>query len=490
MLPFGATIGASSVLGAVPVARRWLRVRLVGGRHDVAPRASAVLADAALLVQAVPGCAVWPLAPGHDPLQAGVVVGAVGAWRVCTDALGRITALTAAAPGDPEVIVTSVEAQSVGLSLLLAGVADGAPSYAGIAPGGPFVGGETAVWTADASGTTAWTVVDTLLRSGPADRHVFFDPASGCVIFGDGERGRIPDQGSTVLVRAAQSAGVSGTPTMRTVWQLDVTDPRTHAITIAGPIDAATLSARAIGSDPALAPDDLEAGEGRAAERVWAHERLIEVVPPVTEATLDQLDRALVLARTRPERATTTLDFERMALEVPGTTVLRARAWAGLDPAMPRLSAPGTVTVVVVPGMPAAAPWPTAPMLGEVRRYLCARRTIGTRLVVTGPDYLAVSVTATATALPNVDTARVRADALAELYAFLHPLTGGPAARGWPFGRDVFQAEILRRLDLVDGLDHVESIELLADGRPAGCGNVCLGVTQLVVSGTHEVTVR
>jgi hypothetical protein len=487
VLPLGEMVSANSVLGEVGQPRRWVRVRLDHGRHDVAPTVGEVQADAGVVIQAVPLWSTWQYSdPTYHP-PAEFVPGASVSFGVRTDARGDIVSFTAAGPDDPTALVLGVPAGSVTLTLASAGIADGAPVFECIVPGAPLVGDSVQVWTADTLGTAAWTVVDTLLRSGPADRHVTVDPDTGVLRFGDGEHGRIPAAGSVVLVRAQQTAGTAGTPTPRTRWQLDTAHLVTKALTVASPVAPGALGVSAAGPDTARAADDLETGEGRAADAVWSHERLLELAPG---ATLDQLDRAQVLSRSRPERAATEADFERLALEVPGTAVLRARAWAGLDPAMPGQSAPGTVTVVVVPGLPAARPTPTAGLLTQVRQYLCPRKTLGTRLVVTGPGYVVVSVRAVVHPRAQADAARVCTDAETRLYGYLHPLTGGPAGRGWPFGRDVFESEMLRLLDLVAGVDHVAAIEITVDGRSAGCGNVCVGPTSLVVSGLHEVTAQ
>jgi hypothetical protein len=484
VLPLGEMGSANSVLGDVGQPRRWLRVRLEHGRHDVPPTVGEVQADAGVVAQAVPLWSTWRYAdPTYQPPPE-FVPGVGVSFGVRTDARGDIVSFTAAGPDDPTALVLAMPAGSVTLTLANAGTADGAPVFETVVPGAPLVGGSVQVWTADTLGSAAWTVVDTLLRSGPADRHVTVDPDTGGLRFGDGEHGRIPAAGSVVLVRAQQTAGTAGTPTPRTRWRLDTAHPVTKALTVASPV-ASVLRVSAATPVASRTADDLETGEGRAADAVWSHERLLELAPG---ATLDQLDRAQVLSRSRPERAATEADFERLALEVPGTAVLRARAWAGLDPAMPGQSAPGTVTVVVVPGLPAARPTPTAGLLAQVRQYLCPRRTLGTRLVVTGPEYVVVAVRAVVHTQAQADAARVCTDAEARLYGYLHPLTGGPAGRGWPFGRDVYASEVLRLLDLVGGVDHVIAIEITIDGRSAGCGNVCVGPTSLVVSGLHEVT--
>ncbi len=491
VVPLGEVGTARSVQGAVSQPLRWVRVRLAQGRPDVTARIGDILVDAGTVVQSTPAYATWHYAePDYDPPPA-FVPGARVSFAARTDARGKVVDLNSSAdPDDPHALILVRADGSITLTLLHGGVCDGAPSFESSVAGGPFAGSPIEVWTADLDSNTRWTVVDTLLRSGPSDHHVVFDPATGAIRFGDGEHGRIPSAGATVLVGAASTGGVAGSPTARTTWRLDTTHPVTVALTGDDPIAGSAFSIRAGRPSPAQPADDLEAGEGRAADAVWTHERLIELAPTGEDPTLDQLDRAAVLARSRPPRAAVDLDFERLALEVPGTAVLRAKAWAGFDPSWPCLVAPGTVTVVVVPGLPTRRPTPTPGLLRQIHDYLHPRRTLGTRLVVTAPDYITVSVRAVLAAQHRVDTDRVRADAESMLYAFLDPLTGGPQGRGWPFGRNVFHSELLRQLDLIGGVDHVDEIELTANGVASGCGDICVGPFSLVVSGTHEVSIR
>ncbi|HEX7525615.1 MAG TPA: baseplate J/gp47 family protein, partial [Gaiellaceae bacterium] len=201
-----------------------------------------------------------------------------------------------------------------------------------------------------------------------------------------------------------------------------------------------------------------------------------------------QLDRAVVLERTAPPRAASLLDFERLALDVPGTRVARARAFGGVDGRYPGLVAPGTVTVAVVAGVPRRAPVPTQELLDAIAAFLRRRKTLGTRLVVVGPTYVEVAVDATLVVGAGADPARVQADAVAKLVGYLDPITGGPAGRGWPFGRDVYRSEMLQLLDGVDGVDHVSALDLRDPGG-ASCGNVCIPSTGLPVSGTHTIAV-
>jgi hypothetical protein len=111
-------------------------------------------------------------------------------------------------------------------------------------------------------------------------------------------------------------------------------------------------------------------------------------------------------------------------------------------------------------------------------------------LVVVGPTYLEITVRATVRPLPSGDPVRVRDDVRAALSRFLDPLTGGPAGRGWPFGRDVYRSEILQAIDGVPGVDHVLSLSLSAGDRDPQCDNVCVPPTWLVASGPHEIVVE
>jgi predicted phage baseplate assembly protein len=247
---------------------------------------------------------------------------------------------------------------------------------------------------------------------------------------------------------------------------------------------------RATNPEPLTGGADAETWEhaaGRAAETLWAHERVAELAG--TAPTLDQSDRAEVLSRRAPERATTVPDTERILLDLPGARIARVRAWTDRDPRYPGTVAPGAMAVVVVPHLPAGAPYPTEGLLTWAQAYLDARRVVCTRPVVTGPTYLPVTVSATVTPLAGSTPDGVRQAVLAALAGFLHPLTGGPSGRGWPFGRDVYRSEVLQVIATTPGVDHVRDLDLVgADGEPT-CGNLCVPETWLVRSGEHRIDI-
>jgi predicted phage baseplate assembly protein len=145
--------------------------------------------------------------------------------------------------------------------------------------------------------------------------------------------------------------------------------------------------------------------------------------------------------------------------------------------------------VTIVPKLPAGRPSPTPELLATVRRYLLRRRTIGTRLLVVGPEYVEVRIKASVRVHARADASRTKTGVITAVNTFLDPMKGGPDGRGWPFGRDVYRSEILQVIDAVPGVDYVLSLELFAGDDEASCGNVCIGPTFLAAPGNLEVEV-
>jgi len=190
-----------------------------------------------------------------------------------------------------------------------------------------------------------------------------------------------------------------------------------------------------------------------------------------------------------PLRGLTLIDLERIALDVPGTRVGRARAWAERHPALSCLRVPGTVMVVILPDAPGPRPFPSPGLRDAVQRALDLRRAVCTRVVVAGPTYREVRVRARVGGEPLAAASRLISAIRAALDAFLNPLTGGPEGRGWPFGRDVYRSEILQVVQAVAGVDYVSSLSLALDGRETACGNLTLCASELVTPGTHDLEV-
>jgi hypothetical protein len=497
---------APGSIGALTGPFHWIRVRIVTGRYDEAPSLRAVRLNPVFVRQAFPATDRFVIAKGTTPA---IPIGAGVRLRPALEFgdSGDITALGASASARaPELLVIDYEAATptergsilLPVRRLLDG--SGLPEQHALLADAPVANGTIDVRSIEKGDWRTWDGRFDLDASGPSDAHYSLDAAAGEVSFGDGVRGRVPPAGATVVGGWHTTLAGGGNFRGPVTWKL-VTGGTESVAQIGGLVNRALL-----GTDPAVLAGQFETlsaarakggrheetigqAASRAAGFLWAHEWLLELCDDAAAESLDQLDPDAVRSRAAPVRAVTAVDYERITLDVPGTRIHRARAWPGFDARYPCLEAPGTITVVIVPGLPSGRPVPTPGLLAAVRRYLERRRTLCTRVVVTGPVYRVVTVEAVVRCRRGADARRVRQDVVASLMRFLDPLVGGPAGRGWPFGRDVYRTEVLHVVDDVAGVDHVVSCVLSTDAGIVDCGNICLGPTELAASGQHEIRV-
>jgi hypothetical protein len=489
-----------------------LRCRLVSGYPEQAPKLLRVTPNSVIAQQVSPSRSTLPILPEiallADQLEIGKTV-RLHLKLASQNSNGMptavITGLTVNLPGveAPEVLVIDYQPATATLpgrlttTLTFVGWGTGLPNQQLNLPGeGAIADGQLQVWTVTEKAMQCWQPRPDLDASHRADAHFCLDASRKVLTFGDGERGRVIPAGAAILAIYDLTAGAAGNLTASNLWQLaGVDDPLNRSLLNGSGSDAVTNTAgslQILACATARGGNDEEAidhATGRAVAAFWAHEQLVDLSDRTQCTTLDQIDTAWVLNTPPPQRATTLLDFERLALNVPGTHLRRARAWAGIDPTYPGLKAPGTVTVVIVPELPQKKPCPSSGLLRAVETYLNRRRVIGTRLVVVGPQYVTVSVEAQVQTKAPADPGRVQIGLLEALNRFLDPLQGGANGQGWPFGRDVYRSEILQVIDEVPGVDHVLNLRLLADQGEAQCGNLCVGSVGLVTPGQHHIEV-
>ncbi|MEV8467461.1 putative baseplate assembly protein [Fluviibacterium sp. DFM31] len=279
-------------------------------------------------------------------------------------------------------------------------------------------------------GGESWTRVDDFFRSQPGDPHYTLDPTTGVVTFGDGKRGRIPVAGAEIrVVRYRTGGGAIGNVGPGTITKLRgaIRD-----------VDTVTNPRAAAGGSDAESDDDV---------------RL----------------RAPHTLRVR-DRAVSAEDFAFLARQTPGVAVHKAYAVAGHDydrDRTPKLDAqPGAVTVIVLPANDEDTPLASEAELRAVCRYLEPRRLITTELHVASPDYADLSsLKARITIGQDADIKTVSDAAIAAVLTFLHPLRGGAAGDGWPFGEPIYHADLYDLLLGVDGVRRVSNLSIArADG--------------------------
>ncbi|MGY4973430.1 putative baseplate assembly protein [Streptomyces nigrescens] len=305
----------------------------------------------------------------------------------------------------------------------------------------------------DGDGWHEWQVVPDFASSGPHDRHITLEEATGEIAFGPSVRqpdgsvrqfGAVPAKGS--VIRAAHyrtGGGRSGNVARGAIQALRSSIPYVARV------------------------------ENREAARGGVDGETVQ------EAKV----RAPITLRAQ-ERAVTARDYEELARRAAPEA---ARiACLAVDPAEPSTATPSTagasgpeagqtgrtgenaVRVLVVPQ---AVPdrggrlrfeqlVPGEELLGRVTQFLDERRPVGTRLAVGPPFYQGVTVVATLHSFRAARADRVRAEALDALYAYLDPLTGGAHGDGWPFGRPLRSGEIFAALQRVPGVELVDEVLL------------------------------
>ena len=312
-------------------------------------------------------------------------------------------------------------------------------------------GAPTAVWV-------RWHRVDDLLESGGDDRHYVLDAATGRVTFGDGFAGRIPPRGRrNVRMDYDTGGGAAGNVPAGAVESLQSSIAFVDEVT------------------------NPEAADGGADE----------------ESTDGVLSRGPRQLRDRG-RAVTATDVERVAASA-SRKLARVRCVPGLDDAGER--SPGWVTLLVVPRGGEERPVPSAELNGLVERAVRERAPAalvgdgGGRLVVRGPGYVEATVTATLRAPEVESVTALETDATASAEAFLHPLSGGPAGDGWPFGTLPCLSDFYALFERLEGVDHVEDLSVTFRGSEGeltvreGDQPPSVAVDALVCSGEHDVRV-
>jgi len=276
-----------------------------------------------------------------------------------------------------------------------------------------------------------WHAVPDFYQSGPRDRHYTVDALTGEIRFGDGSYGMIPPPGqNNVRVTYRTGGGEQGNRAAGTIVELKSGVPY---------LDSVTNHEPAQGGAPREPIERLQA----RGPRVLRHR-----------------DRAVTAQDLEDLAAAASAEVARVAAIVPAFSPYNL--W--LDPQAPAptpehaAADAGRMGVIVVPNADVARPTPSLGLLRQVQAHLQERCPPTADLWVAGPEWIAVTVKTTV-----VPTSFEVADAVGDrvrtaLERFLHPLSGGPAAQGWAFGRKPHGSDLSALIEAVEGVDHVRTL--------------------------------
>ncbi|GIK28266.1 MAG: putative baseplate assembly protein [Chloroflexi bacterium] len=275
-----------------------------------------------------------------------------------------------------------------------------------------------------------WQEVADFSNSQPNDRHYAIDSVTGEVRLGpalplrDGtvqRFGSLPPKGAMLMMTGYRyGGGLVGNVGANTLVQLRTSIPYISRVT------------NRIGASGGLDAENLETAKLR--------------VPHF----LRSLGRAVTAA-----------DFEYLAVQAAPGQIGRVYALR------PPLTAPGEVKLLVIPSVPRLGGFLVPESLElqddlreQIISYLDDRRLISTVLDVQQPYYQWVQTEIRIRVTPGENVERVRLAVEAKLFEFVNPLIGGPDGKGWPFGRDMFPADVMAVVLTVPGVSFVRSVRL------------------------------
>ncbi|HYB76589.1 MAG TPA: putative baseplate assembly protein [Candidatus Bathyarchaeia archaeon] len=471
---------AGPSVGAVAQPYYYVRCRFTAGSYDAAPLLQNVVFNGILAEQAVASATSLVIDPnatinysaGGPPTP-----NTVTTLQMKLDAQNtRIVQLTfgGGTSTDPQFRILNFQVPVAAVPGALCwkaaflGFGDGLANQQFALPNLPVKASSLQVYTSENGTWYRWELRRDFDASTRKDFHAVPNATTGAIFFGNGEKGRVPPANCEVFATNLITRAQAGNLPAGTINQL-----------------ADSPHNRAILYDPTAVPDgwtklrnELQSVTNPRAAWGGAAAETIDQTAGEADQLVGSSGRAVTLA-----------DYERLAANTPGTRIARVTAIANMHPDFPCYSAPGMITVIVLPYLPHGSPMPTPGLLAAVTAYLRPRRVIGTRVEVVGPTYLEVAVQATVQSMAGTNRANLQQAIVQALNNFLDPLIGGPEGRGWPFGRDVYRSEIMKVIDAVVGVDYITSLALLADCGQPQCGNVCLGPTWLVQAGTQQITV-
>lgn len=139
---------------------------------------------------------------------------------------------------------------------------------------------------------------------------------------------------------------------------------------------------------------------------------------------------------------------------------VRCLAETNLDSTDKLASAPGHMSLVVVPEQGGPPPWPAPEpaLLVGLKSFFRDRKLLTTRVHIGGPTYVPISISAKVYLRDGADEGRFPASALDALLRAFHAETRGADQPGWPLGQDFHAADVFAALDQVRGVNFVDEV--------------------------------
>lgn len=286
----------------------------------------------------------------------------------------------------------------------------------------------------DGDGTwVRWHQVEHLFQSGPQARHYVLDPIRGEITFGDGRQALPPPAGrDNVKALYRIGGGVRGNVGAHTLTILK------QAIAFVQTVD-----------------NPFHAHGGADPE------------------TIEEAKKRGTYAIKNRDRAITAEDYEQLALAA-SRRVARAKCVQSQKD--------GSVVLLIVPKADRNDDThivPSRDLLDQVSHFIEKRRLITAKVQVGKPRYVDCSIRLVISLKPGATADRAKSDIRDKIKQLLNPLKGGQKKDGWPFGRAVGKADLYPLVEAVDGVDRVQDLAIVDEGRHLAVETLKLGEDEL-----------
>lgn len=289
-----------------------------------------------------------------------------------------------------------------------------------------------------------WQPVDSFIGHGAEERIYRLDPVTGEIQFGDDRHGRIPPAGGGHIraIRYQTGGGVRGNTGAYTITDLksavEGVETVTNPVQAAGGADAPTLA--------------------------------------------EQMAEAPARLR-RSGRAMTPPDIEALA-EASSPDLIRARCLYPQEPG-------GPIQIAVIMRNGQRCPSPTLAEKDGLARLIREQAWGGLRqedIRVVTPQFVPVTIDLSVTPDSNANIAKLEQAVTERIRLLLHPADGGPDGSGWPFGRRLWDSDILRALAEIPSFDSATSLTLAP--KEAGMDFTRMPVFGVICAQEEDITIR
>jgi hypothetical protein len=193
----------------------------------------------------------------------------------------------------------------------------------------------------------------------------------------------------------------------------------------------------------------------------------INVSPQERQEALQSEIQKTLLELRNVYRAITPNDFEKLILmdwnqsqKAENLKIARVKCLPHLNlDSNPETFAKGHISLVVVP---------ENNQINQVNKYaalfkfLDERRLLTTRLHITEPEYVTLTIEAELVLQDGSQAENVKKQVEKEVKMFFEPLQSEKywQGQGWPFGQSVHLSELYKLLDDLEGIDYVENLQI------------------------------